>query len=711
MRRSRADTPDGSKEVKSPMERALVFVCVMVFAGCGDNGPSPFTPADAAVDRASTDAAEAGPEAAVDVPRDVPREAAPTPNPVVVGVVPDHGPFTGGNQVVVRGSNFTEDAVVRFGGSLVQPRDTRLTDSRRLTVLPPAGRVGPADVEVEIDGRVSTLPMGYHFDAFYTDPGDGSIGGGTLVTLRGSGTGFTESTVVTFDGLPCTIVAVDGPERLSCRTPAHPEGRVPVTVQTGDERITVADAYRYGESPDAARGGLSGGALAGNLSVTVLAAGTGDAIPGALVFVGDDAAVAPPRSTRTDGRGRATLSYPELRGPVTVTIAQRCFNSHTVEVFDARNVTVYLYPQLIPACASSGEPGGGGGRGVFGTSVSGELIWDGPNEFAPNPWRNMPEPRAGERRVAYVYTTQSDIIYPAPNPGDGGTVVEYVQPGYGGRGYPFSVLGRPAAMAVYAIAGVEHIQTQRFTPYIMGVGRNILGSPRAEITNVRVYMNIPLDHQTEVRVEGLPGAVRNEPDRLRVEGFIDLGGEGVIARPDITVNRRTADDPFFLVALPAFTGAIADARLTVRGIYGTGQFLSAPYSIVIASGITSPDDTVRLRNWVGIPDVTAPADTGVLPPDRTVRFDVSGGSPDMWWLNLSGDVFYWQSFTPGAARSFSLPDVSRVMGFNDLPSGQPLYVNITGFRLPGFVYNDLRFNWLSQFNWTAYAARSTLFTR
>ncbi|MFO0605296.1 MAG: IPT/TIG domain-containing protein [Polyangiales bacterium] len=693
------------------MQRTLAVACVMFFAGCGGADPSPFNPEDAAPDRSASDAADAARDAAPDVARDVPREAVANPNPIVVGVVPDHGPFNGGNTVVVRGTNFNEDAVVRFGGALVQPRDTTLTDSRRLSVLPPAGRPGRVDVEVEIDGRRSVLPMGYNYDSFYADPADGSIAGGTLVTIRGSGTGFTESTAVTFDGMPCPIVAVEGPERLSCRAPAHPEGRVPITVQTGDQQITVQDAFRYGDDPNSSRGGLSGGAIAGNLNVTVLAAGDGEAIPGALVFLGEDATVMPPRSTRTDSRGRATLSFPELRGPVTVTIAQRCFNSHTVEVFDARNVTVYLYPQLIPSCASSGDPPSGGGRGVFGTLVSGELIWDGPNEFAPNPWRNMPQPRAGERRVAYVYTTQSDILYPAPNPGDGGTVVEYVQPGYGGRGYPFSVVGRPAAMAVYAIAGVETIQTQRFTPYIMGVARNILGSPRAEITNVRVQMNIPLDHQTQVLVEDLPRAVRNEPDRVRVEGYIDLGGEGVIARPDITLTRREPDDPFFLVALPAFTGAIADARLIVRGIYGTGQYLGAPYSIVIASGITSPDDTVRLRNWVGIPDVTAPVDTGVLPADRTVRFDLPGNNPDMWWLNLSGDVYYWQSFTPGTARSFVFPDVSRVEGLSDMPQGQPLYLNVTGFRLPGFVYNDLRYNWLSQFNWTAYAARTLLFSR
>jgi hypothetical protein len=684
----------------------------LVLAGCGSD-VSVFARNDAATDVTAPEATVPDVPAVVDRPtvRDVPREAAVNLNPLVVGVVPDHGPFVGGNEVVIRGTNFNEDAVARFANALVQPRDTRLTDSRRLTVKPPAGRPGLVDVEVEVDGRRAVLPMGYRYDALYADPPEGSISGGTLITLHGMGTRFTDATVVTLDDLPCAIERVEGPERLTCRTPAHPEARVAIAVETAGERITVPDGYRYADSPEATRGGLGGGPINGSISLTVLAAGTGDALPGAYVYVGDDPNVAAPRSTRTDARGRATISYTDLRGPVTVTVGARCFNSHTVQVFDARNVTLYLYPQMIPACAMGDPPPSGGGRGTFGASVSGELIWDGPMEFAPNPWRNMPLPRAGERRIAFVYATQSDILFAGPPPGDGGTVLEVVQPGYGGRGYPFSITARPAAMAIYAIAGVENMRTQRFTPYIMGVARNVLGSPRAEITNVRVYMNIPLDHQTEVLVEGLPGVVNNEPDRLRIEGFIDLGGEGVIARPDIALNVRDARDPLFLVALPAFTDTLADARLTVRGIFGTGTYLNAPYSAVIVSGITTPDENVRLRNWVGIPAITSPIDTGTLAADRTVRFDLSGASPDMWWVNLSGDVLYWQTFAPGASRTFMFPDLSRVMGLGDLPQGQQLYMNIAGFRTPGFEYNNLRYTWLSQYYWTAYAARTLLFMR
>lgn len=652
----------------------------------------------------------------VDVPRtdtgpitlDVPRNL----NPVVVGVVPDHGPFNGRDVVTVRGANFDGDSVtVRFAGNLVQPSATTVEDSRRINVVPPSGRPGSVDVAVEIDGRRAVLPNGYHYDSFYVDPADGSPAGGTLVTLRGLGTHFDATTQVTFDGLPCTEVNAVGPDELTCVTPAHPEAQVTVAVQTGSERISVDDAFNFSDGDEGSRGGLGGGEINGSLSVTVLAGNTGDPIPNALVYLGSDPLVAPPRSARTNDRGRATLSFPELHGPQTLTLAARCFNAHTVQLFDARNVTLYLYAQQTPACAM-GSPGDNTpGRGAFGARVSGELVWDGPNEFAPNPWRNIPEPRRGERRVAFVYASQDNISSGTVAPGDGNTVLEVVTPGYGGRGYPFSISTRPAALAIYAIAGIEVIQTQQFTPYIMGVARGVLGSPQAMITGVVVPMNITLDHQTQVVVSGLPSTVNGQPDRVRVEGFIDLGGEGVIARSDITAWGRDEADEYYLDALPAFTGALADGRLIVRAVYGTGDWLGAPSSTMVAAGITSPDDPVRLGNWVGIPEVTTPADNGRLGADRAVRWEQRGNDPDMWWMSLSGDVLYWYTYAPGSARSAVFPDLSGVMGLSDLPQGQVLYMNLNGFRAPGFDYNEFRYRFLSQLYWTAYSTRTVLWSR
>lgn len=688
---------------------ALTLGLASALSGCDDGGG--LTAAfDAGPD--DTGARDAGPADVVFVRDSGPRDVVVNTNPLVVGVIPDHGPFNGGNQVLVRGANFTEEALVQFGEALAQPRDTEFVDRGRLRVVPPSGRPGEVDVTVEVNGRRAVLPRGYRYDAFYADPTEGSTGGGTFISIRGLGTGFTDATNVTIDDQPCRQIRVVGPEELNCVTPAHIEGRVPITIQTGASVIRVEEAFNYTDGgAEASRGGLGGGPIQGNIGVTVIAGNTGDPIPNALVYVGSDPYVSPPLSARTNDRGRATVSGENLRGPVSLTVSARCFNSHTVQVFDARNVTLYLYAQMIPACASGSPPSGGGGRGVFGASVSGELVWEGPNEFAPNPWRNVPAPRSGERRVAYVYATQTDILSQPREPGDGNVVLEIVTPGYGGRGYPFTIATRPSGLAIYAIAGVENIRTQRFTPYIMGVARGVLASPRAAITNVVVNMNIPLDHRTEVEVSNLPGTVGGLPDRIRVEAFVDLGGEGVIARPEISVVGRDESDRFSLVALPAFTGQLADARLIVRGLFSSGEYYTPPSSVIVVGGITSPDDTVRLRDWVGIPNLSSPVENGRLAPDRAVRFSVDGASPDMWSVNLSGDVLYWQTFARGTERAFFFPDISRIDGLTDLPQGTQLYMSINGIRTPGFDFDNFRYTYLSLLYWTAYSTRTVLFQR
>ncbi len=683
--------------------------CALVIAlvvGCSNGPGSTFAPGDVPP---PTDAGRPPTDGYTwDVPSP---DIYVNPNPVVVDVEPNHGPFAGGNTVVVRGSNLTQTTVVTFGGGLVQPADTTLTDSHRLSVKPPAGHPGSVDVTIADNGRMSTLPMGYHYDSIYPDPNTGSTAGGDQITIHGLGTHFSDATVVTMLGMPCRVVSVTGLESLSCVTPPNLPGPSDVTVVTGDENIAVPNAYTYSDDTQTITGALGGGPIAGTLDVTVLAGNSGNAIPGAYVFLGTDPTVAPPLSGVTDARGRYTFSIPGLTGPQTLTASAHCFSSHTMQAFDARDALIYLYPEEIPACGMGAPPGGGGGGGIYGAEIQGELVWTGSNEFAPNVWSNIPAPRTGERRVAYVYTTQSNILTPAPAPGDGGTVFEVVTPGYGGRGYPFSILARPAALAVYALAGIENIETQEFAPYVMGVARGILASPRARVVSVSVPMDITLTHETDVTLHGVPAPVNGVPDTVKVEAFIDLGGEGVIARADNTVVANDPTAVFAIVAMPGLMGPLADAALIVRGTYGTSSNLNTPYTVTLVAGITTPDDPVDLANWVGIPSFSAPVDNGLLPTDRTVRFALHGSDPDLFWMTLSGQVFYWQTFAPGSARSFVFPNLATVAGLSDLPAGQTLYMNVTGLNVPSLTFNTFRYGYLSQIYWSAYSGQNLLFAR
>ncbi len=706
------------------LARFIPFAVVAI--GCSSDNTGAFGPEmDAGRADASGDRADAASD----------RRDAATPAPVIVGVVPDHGSFLGGTEVTLRGSNFTEDAEVRFGGSLVQPRNTRFVDRNRIVVTTPSGHAGPVDVEVRAGGRSTVLPQGYRYDAFYVDPGLGPLTGNARVQIHGLGTMFADGMTVDFDGMPCTMVRVTGPELASCLTPAHPDGRVPVTVHYGTENITVQDAYQYADTADTVGGGLSGGSIQGSLTVTVLDAMSGAAVPEAFVFLNNDPSATPPSAGRTGDTGQVTLSPPTITPPVTVTASKHCYTTTTIQSFDARNATIYLTPLMLPGCGE-GMPSGMMPRPVYPGRVKGELVWAGTNEFAPNPWRNVPEARPGERHVAYVYVTRPDIFtpdYPAAQAARfQDRILEVVPEDYGGRGYPFDLLARPGAVAVYALAGVERNTTdvaqRHFVPYVMGVARGVLASPVNPMTpdegvvdHVIINMDIPLDHETPLEVEAYPlPAGQTQPSNFHASAFIDLGGEGVIPRPDLVVT-GTRGGAYTFTGLPAFSGALADARLKVHARYASGtvtgpqtfQDTPAPCSGLILGGITTPDETVRVRGWMGIPDLSSPTTGGALPTDRTVRVGVDPAlaAPDLLILTLQWDSGQWQHLAPGMERAIRYPDLSSLMGLSDLPRGSLLTLSLVGVRIPGFDFNRFTYATINQAYWSAYAGRGTFVTR
>ncbi len=699
------------------------LAAVLALAGssaCGDNRFN----VDGNGGDSSADTPASGDGAVVDSPNG----DAPPVIPLVLAVRPEHGPFNGGNTVTVRGSNFSDDVVIRFGDAMVQPRYQMFVDRNRIEVRVPAGVPGDVDVIIERGDQRSRLPRGYHYDSFYAEPNTASIAGGTQITVRGSGTNWTASTRVIIDEQPCENVMFISPSQLSCTVPAHAQGLVPVTVTTGSDGITVLDALNYYEASDPNSGGWGGGRIAGSINVATLNALTGDAIPGAYVYIGDNPRVAAPASGTTNPRGQVTLSVPDLRGPNVVTASAHCFATSSFVSIDGRDGTLFLMPWLarVPGvdCGMGMPPSGPPPRSIFAAQIAGELVWAGPREFGPNPWSiNIPTPRANERRVAYVYTTTANMLASNPDPGMGAIVLE-TGGNERGRGYPYLIVARPAALAVYALAGLERTDTMppRFTPYVMGVARSVLASPRASLTGVDIDMNIPLDHETTVQAMDLPPQVDGNPNRLQAENWIDLGGEGVIPRPDIAVISVRPLDSIRLVAQPAFLGTLADARMIVRATYGSGMRLGEPLSAVVVAGITSPDDTVRVRNWVGVPQIIEPVPGGTIPTTRRLRFNVSGNDPDMFWTMISqsgsscsvgfylGDVVWWQHFFPGSVREVGIPDISGVPGLTDMPRG--IYqMSLCGFRVAGFDFNNFRYQWLSRYYWTAYATNSVTIAR
>lgn len=621
----------------------------------------------------------------------------------VARVVPSHGPFSGGNTAVLRGTGFRGEPNVRFGGRAVQPADHRVIDARRLQVVVPAGEVGPVDVTVEIDGETFTLRNGYTYDAISVDPASGSISGGTFVTVLGSGTSFREGDQVLFGRSPCTNVEIVSETRITCRTPPSAAGTVDVTVaRAADGTETVAhSAFTYYDSADTYGGGLGGGPIRGSINVTAIDAMTGLPVPEAFAIVGEDLSTV--HQGFTDVMGQITFSGPDLVGPQTVHIAKHCYERTSFVAFDAANVTVFLVPWMDPMCGM-GSPSGGG-RGRNGSFIEGELIWSGPNEYGPNPWSNIPEPRPGWNRVAYVFTTQQAIDRPNPDPSAGGgtnRILEVIREN-SELGYPYRIFARPGGMAVYALAGLENPSRGQFIPYVMGVARNVLAGPGETIRRVNVEMDIPLDHYVELSLGRHPERLRPGPDRYRFEATLDLGGEGVIVRRWSTfdfdvVRRRDTARAIRFVAEPALQGTIADARYRISAGWYTGDFDQYPYTTAVRNGVTATDEVVAMPDFIGIPDAVAPTDGAPLPRDRILRWRATPGGEQADFhlvMMVGGDGNpAWRMIVPGDVFEAPFPNLSSIPGIRDVARGT-IYWGVFSAKVPGFEFNEFTYFYLN----------------
>lgn len=636
----------------------------------------------------------------------------------ILRLVPDHGPFTGGNVAILRGSGFTDTAQVTFGTHMVQPADHTLIDARRLQVVVPAGSVGPVDVSIQVGTTTFTLPHGYTYDAISVDPDRGSVAGGTFVNVIGSGTAFATGDQVLFGRTPATDVTVVSPERITCRTPPMSAGTVDVTVVAAADgtETTAVQAYDYYDTADPVSGGLGGGPANGVINVTVIDAMSGAPVPDAFVIVDQD--LSTPYQGLTDSMGQISFSGSDLVGQHTVHVSKHCYERTSFVAFDAQDVTAFLVPWQDPMCGM-GSPSGGG-RGRNAAFIEGDLLFPGPNEFGSNSWDILPHPRDGWERVAYVYTTQTDIdqnslgadSHPNPDPGLGGAmprVTETPTVPDGHVGYPYRILARPAGLAVFALAGLENTATGQFIPYVMGVARNVLVGPGETATGVNIHMNIPLDHDLTARLGALPARVNDEPDRFYLRAVMDLGGEGVIVRQvngtDFdTIERRDATSDFRFVAEPALEDTLSDGRFSLIAAY-TSAYNQPPYTVVLPRGITAVDEVVQLPDFLGVPNATAPANGEHIPADRVLRWDQTGGAPADFHLILmiGGDGNpAWRMFVRGDQHEAPIPDLSTIPGIEDISSGSLFWV-VYSITVPGLDFDELTYNYLNEGYWSAYA--------
>lgn len=185
---------------------------------------------------------------------------------------PLSGDIEGDTVVFLAGEGFTDVTSVTVGGT--EAEEFTILSDRSLSLVTPAGTVGPADIEVVTASSSATFTgFGYlvPLDVDSVDPASGPAEGGTAVTI--SGRNFGAGATVTIGGIPALDVVVVDDTTITATTPSGTSGPATVAVVSEGTRATLAEGFLFETdlkilSVRPARGGISG-----NTFVTISGAG------------------------------------------------------------------------------------------------------------------------------------------------------------------------------------------------------------------------------------------------------------------------------------------------------------------------------------------------------------------------------------------------------------------------------------------------------
>ena len=305
------------------------------------------------------------------------------PDPTFLSLSPNFGPTSGDTLVTLTGTNFIDVVTTTEEGGLqaappsvtfdgFEATSVVIINDTTIIARTPAHVAGPVDVMLTLPNKPDmSLPQSYTYippNPILTSltPTSGPVIGGTPVVL--SGTDFTGTTGVTFDGVPATSVVVINNTTITAVTPANPAGIVDVTILNPREDSTLPDAYTYiATAPFITALSPDSGTTLGGTFVTV----TGTSLTGttSLTFDGLEASNVSVVNDTT-----VTANTPaHAAGAVTVVI--------TTPAGTGDNTYTYVTPTpvLTSLSPTSGPVTGGTAVIITGTSLTGTtgITFDG----------------------------------------------------------------------------------------------------------------------------------------------------------------------------------------------------------------------------------------------------------------------------------------------------------------------------------------------
>ncbi len=172
---------------------------------------------------------------------------SPSTAPKLNVIHPTSGSPSGGDAVIISGSNLVKGMIVTIGGA---PATITSFNAVSIHATTPSG-TGVADVAVTTPQGLSAALKGVFTFAETPEqpsvtsvaPASGSVNGGTTITI--SGDDFRKGAVVRIGGTLCATIIVLSESTITATTPAHPLGAADVVVTNPDGQSSSARTYTY----------------------------------------------------------------------------------------------------------------------------------------------------------------------------------------------------------------------------------------------------------------------------------------------------------------------------------------------------------------------------------------------------------------------------------------------------------------------------------
>jgi len=284
-----------------------------------------------------------------------------TYDPTVASLSTTKGSTAGGTSVTITGTGFAATSTVKFGSATAT---VSAHTSTTLTVTSPAGTAGAQPVVVTTNGASSTTAVNFTYVAPPTvtavSPTKGPLGGGTPVTI--TGTGFGATSTVKFGSASATVSA-HTTTQLTVTAPAGTApGQVDVLVTTTGITSSAGASDKFTYDPTVTSVTPNQGSTLGGTPVVLI--GHGFSANSTVKFGSATATV-----TGHTGTTKLVVTAPAGSGQVNVTVTTNGGTSTTTVAF-----TYVVPPTITTVSPTTGNYQGGTAVTITGSHLTGAQV-------------------------------------------------------------------------------------------------------------------------------------------------------------------------------------------------------------------------------------------------------------------------------------------------------------------------------------------------